>query len=53
MSDYKCEIEIEIESLNLNQLDVEELERRLEMAMIGPLAAPGGCGTNGGCYING
>ncbi len=31
MSDPKCEVEIE--SLNLDDLDVEELEHRLELAM--------------------
>jgi hypothetical protein len=35
----KCEIEIEIESLNLDQLDVEELEHRLEMAVAGPTSS--------------
>lgn len=34
--------DIEIESLNLDNLDVEELEHRLEMAVIGAAA----------CYIN-
>lgn len=34
MSDNKCEIEIE--SLNLDNLDVAELEHRLEMAVGGP-----------------
>lgn len=39
MSDKNCEIEIEIESLNLDHLDVEELEHRLEMAIGGPVAS--------------
>ena len=52
MSDKKNEAELEIKSLNLDQLDVEELEHRLEMAVIGP-PATNGCTTNtGGCYIN-
>jgi hypothetical protein len=51
MSDIKCEIEIE--SLNLEQLDVEELEHRLEMAIAAPVeASPCGTKTTGGCYIN-
>jgi hypothetical protein len=50
MSDKKCEIEIE--NLNLDQLDVEELEHRLEMAMVNPLEPPE-CGKNtDNCYIN-
>ena len=49
----KNENELEIESLNLENLDVEELEHRLEMAVIGP-PVTNGCGSNtGGCYING
>ena len=45
--------EIEIESLNLENLDVEELEHRLEMTVIGPPVTQS-CTTNqGGCYING
>ena len=45
--------ELEIESLNLENLDVEELEHRLEMTVIGPLVT-NGCGSNtGGCYITG
>ena len=55
MSDQK--IEIEIESLNLDDLDVEELEHRLEMATIDPFAEPTcpdltDCGVFGACYIN-
>ena len=46
-------INIEIESLNLENLDVEELEHRLEMTVIGPPVTQS-CTTNqGGCYING
>ena len=41
----------EIESLNLDQLDVEELEHRLEMALAGPIE-PRGCYINGGSDIN-
>ncbi len=44
------EREIEIESLNLDNLDVEELEHRLEMAMATP-SAPTTCDVNS-CYIN-
>jgi hypothetical protein len=44
------EHEIEIESLNLDNLDVEELEHRLEMAAATP-DAPTQCGANS-CYIN-
>ena len=40
--------ELEIESLNLDHLDVEELEHRLEMAM----AQPAGCYINGRCEQN-
>jgi hypothetical protein len=46
MIDKKCELEIE--SLNLDHLDVEELEHRLEMAM----AAPTGCYINSSCGTN-
>jgi hypothetical protein len=53
MNDKKNVIEVEIESLNLETLDVEELEHRLEMAVIGPPVTQS-CTTNqGGCYING
>ncbi len=52
MSDNKTEIEAEINSLNLDNLDVEELEHRLEMAMASPNAVPpGGC-DGFSCYIN-
>jgi hypothetical protein len=50
MNDKKSELEIE--SLNLDHLDVEELEHRLEMAVIGPPVTQS-CTNNGGCYING
>jgi hypothetical protein len=51
MSDKKTEIEAEIKSLNLDNLDVEELEHRLEMAMAMPSpAATSNCNVN--CYIN-
>jgi hypothetical protein len=51
MSDKKCEIEVEIESLNLDHLDVEELEHRLEMATAMPdPTVLDTCTTN--CYIN-
>jgi hypothetical protein len=49
MNDKNCALEIE--SLNLDDLDVEELEHRLEMAVIGP-PVTNGCDQNGGCYIN-
>jgi hypothetical protein len=39
--------EFEIESLNLDQLDVEELEHRLEMAVAS--AAPVICYSNASC----
>jgi hypothetical protein len=39
--------EFEIESLNLDQLDVEELEHRLEMAVAN--AAPVICYSNSSC----
>jgi hypothetical protein len=39
--------EFEIESLNLDQLDVEELEHRLEMAVLS--AAPFICYSNSSC----
>ena len=42
--------EVEIESLNLDQLDVEELEHRLEMAVAN--AAPIICYSNSGCDTN-
>ena len=44
MSDKKNEAELEIKSLNLDQLDVEELEHRLEMAVIGPPITNSPCG---------
>jgi hypothetical protein len=37
----------EIESLNLDDLDVEELERRLELAPAGAALGPAACGD--GC----
>jgi hypothetical protein len=52
MSDKDHDSELEIKSLNLDNLDVEELEHRLEMAAIGP-PVTNECGTNAGCYING
>ena len=50
MSDKKNEIEIEIKSLNLDGLDVEELEHRLEMAMLE--AAVAATCTVDSCYID-
>jgi hypothetical protein len=51
MSDKKCGIEMEIESLNLDHLDVDELEHRLEMATAMPDPNLGNqCGVD--CYIN-
>ena len=44
--------DLEIESLNLDTLDVEELEHRLEMAVIGPPTTNGCQENTGGCYIN-
>jgi hypothetical protein len=56
MSDQKKPSETEIESLNLDNLDVEELEHRLEMAMSAPntLTEVDICGVDGdgACYIN-
>jgi hypothetical protein len=57
MSDQKKTIETEFESLNLDNLDVEELEHRLEMAMSTPNVTTQEleiCGVNGqdACYIN-
>ena len=46
MTDNQCELEIE--SLNLDHLDVEELEHRLEMAT----AEPAGCYVNRSCGTN-
>jgi hypothetical protein len=52
MSDKDHDSELEIKSLNLDNLDVEELEHRLEMAVIGPPITNGPCNANS-CYING
>lgn len=38
----------EIESLNVDDLDIEELERRVELASTVPLADLYDCGTNCG-----
>jgi len=44
------EMRHEMESLNLDDLDVEGLERRLEMAALGAI---GGCTSDGGgCTAN-
>lgn len=41
----------EISSLNIEDMDVEELEQRLEMSLADPLAAAGiWCDTNCGSY---
>jgi translation initiation factor 1 (eIF-1/SUI1) len=44
MDDKTKNIQPEIENLNLDEIDVEELEKRLELAAA---AATGGCLANG------
>lgn len=40
----------ELDNLNLDDLDVQELEARLELAVAGaPSAPPGGCTGDQGC----
>jgi hypothetical protein len=51
MTDNK-KYDVEIESLNLDDLDVEELDHRLEMTVIGPPITNGCQENTGGCYIN-
>ena len=43
---------IEMKHLNLDDLDVEELEHRLEMAMAAPDQPNAGCPNDATCYIN-
>lgn len=40
-----------IEHLNLDDLDVQELEARLELSVASPSAGPGGCTGDAGCNV--
>jgi len=51
MDDKTKNIQPEIENLNLDEIDVEELEKRLELA-VATAGAWGGCSNNVTCQPN-
>ena len=54
MDDETKKIQPEIENLNLDEIDVEELEKRLELAVATALAVEpvdGGCACKVDCWL--